>query len=424
MYQAAAPRPPAPKIGARTETAAAIHDSVILEGAIIEPGASVERSILGPGARASGRVDRIVAAGGESKPVSVLSRGEEERILRFLALSANDPVANEKGRPRFRILQGDGSSRQIVRAVLAEESRIVVVSPPEETEGAAIYPRRTGSGVPNETEAYVYIASYLQSLGVPAPEVYQSDGREGLLLLEDLGDKHLYDLVRVSGSGPLAAEVVSKYEEAVTILLRMQNEGSTPFDPERTHNLPYDLSFVLRYESGYFHREMVQGLCALSISPADLESEYGRAAREALAGAPLRFMHRDYQSRNLMVAPRGLVVIDIQGARLGPPEYDLASLLLDPYVSLPAPFREELLRRYLAGIPEDEAETRRRYRASGINRMLQALGAFAYLGGKLGKPGFLEHVPAALTTLKELTGTEYPRLHDLVSRLQTIRPWS
>jgi len=44
-------------------------------------------------------------------------------------------------------------------------------------------------------------------------------------------------------------------------------------------------------------------------------------------------MHRDFQSKNLMIKNEQIFVIDFQGARLGPPSYDLASLLFDPYVN-------------------------------------------------------------------------------------------
>ena len=127
-------------------------------------------------------------------------------------------------------------------------------------------------------------------------------------------------------------------------------------------------------------------------------------------------MHRDYQSRNLMSTPRGLVVIDFQGARLGPPEYDLAALVLDPYADLPEMLRVGLVERYLdrtTHTARARAAAQHRFRACGINRMLQALGAYGYLGGRLGKPGFLEHAPAALLRLRELAGDEYPSLEAL-----------
>jgi hypothetical protein len=120
-----------------------------------------------------------------------------------------------------------------------------------------------------------------------------------------------------------------------------------------------------------------------------------------------------------MVIPEGLAVIDLQGARLGPPEYDLASLLLDPYAALTAERRQQLLELYLRLTGAGAETTLHRYRCSGINRMLQALGAFAYLGQKLGKPGFLEHAPTARQHLEELSREGFPRLYNLSRRMET-----
>ena len=149
--------------------------------------------------------------------------------------------------------------------------------------------------------------------------------------------------------------------------------------------------------------------------------ECRRAARRALDGAPRVVMHRDFQSRNLMVTPSGLAVIDYQGARFGPPEYDVASLLFDPYVDLPEGTRARLLERYrqaARGGEADGAPSPGRLQACVVNRLQQALGAFGYLGGRLGKPGFLEFAPVAARSLREAAAAEYPRLAELARRVE------
>lgn len=243
------------------------------------------------------------------------------------------------------------------------------------------------------------------------PRLEAFDPPTGRALLEDLGDLHLADLRREAdhaGDADGLARVRAAYEEAVDLLVRMQAPASAVFDPARTHNPDYDEAFILQYEAGYFLGEMARTFCGLTPAPGEeaaVREECRAWARRALEGEPRCFLHRDFQSRNLMVTPRGLAVIDVQGARLGPPEYDLASLVEDPYVDLPAEWRDSLLERYHEQTAdrakgEDRARARRRYQACVVNRLLQALGAFAYLGGTLGKPGFLEHAPAALRTLR------------------------
>jgi aminoglycoside/choline kinase family phosphotransferase len=168
---------------------------------------------------------------------------------------------------------------------------------------------------------------------------------------------------------------------------------------------------------------MIGEHCGLAIPWEDAERDYLRLAEQAFEGAPTLFMHRDYQSRNLMLTPAGLAVIDFQGARLGPPEYDLASLLYDPYTD-PAPdLRERMVERYLSSAPPaagSEKMFRRRLRASAINRTLQILGAFAYLGGHLQKPGFLEYAPAAWRNLRALAKPDFPHLLELADRAEAL----
>ena len=76
-------------------------------------------------------------------------------------------------------------------------------------------------------------------------------------------------------------------------------------------------------------------------------------------------------------------LLDFQGGRLGPLQYDLASLLLDPYVELEQGVQEELFAYYLARIQEriplDAAAFREQYAFVALHRALQIIGAFAFL---------------------------------------------
>jgi NDP-sugar pyrophosphorylase family protein/aminoglycoside/choline kinase family phosphotransferase len=383
-------------------TGAEIEESVVLAGARIEPGARIVRSILGPGVH--GPCERTVAAGGEASAIRLLPREEETRLRASLP---------EIGAARLRRIAEDGSHRRFARAILKQGTRVVIHNPPGPLDPGqgAIYPRRTGPGAPDENESYVYVAEYVRRLGARVPRIDAFDRRLGILLVEDLGDTPLADRVRADGAPDLL-------RRAVELLARMQAPSDPPFDPARTHNLEYDVPFILRFEAGYFHREMVEGWAKLDLPFESLAGEYERAAVEALAGTAPGFMHRDFQSRNLMVVDGDLALIDLQGGRLGPPEYDLASFLYDPYMRLSREQRDELLDLYLRLRGGERSSCARRLRACGINRMLQALGAYAYLGGRLCKPGFLEHAPAALATLRDLAAGEYPRLEEVVARLR------
>ena len=125
-----------------------------------------------------------------------------------------------------------------------------------------------------------------------------------------------------------------------------------------------------------------------------------------MTARPVGFMHRDFQSRNIMVMKDRFYLIDFQGGRIGPPHYDLASLLIDPYVDLPFAMRETLLVYFseqLAqrspGIPA--AEIQNAYRYCALARNLQILGAYGFLTRRKGKPHFSHYIPAAVRSLQQ-----------------------
>ncbi|MCK4305309.1 MAG: phosphotransferase [Candidatus Eisenbacteria sp.] len=346
-------------------------------------------------------------------------------------------------------LAGDGSSRQIFRVKHHGVAAIAIANP---------LPRRRSH--PDENEGFFAVREHLQQRGVRVPRFYAADLKRGFFLIEDMGDTRLYDIAHVD---PLDITRRDRlYEEAIDLLVRMQSLGSQAFRPEETGNPAYTEPFIVRHEAAYFHKELVLGLARFHLSFTEIEEECLCLARAALplslgqdAGGRqqesavrpreldgLVFMHRDFQSRNLMVTGSTVAVIDFQGARLGPPEYDLASLLLDPYVELPDPLWQRLQTRYLLGaarggipgIPTtlgdgvDAQQQRlngewgdwhRRFLANGANRLMQALGAFAKLGGRLNRPGFLEYIPAGLTRLESVLqqGGDCPGLLALTRRL-------
>jgi hypothetical protein len=124
---------------------------------------------------------------------------------------------------------------------------------------------------------------------------------------------------------------------------------------------------------------------------------------ERLAELPRVLVHRDFQSQNIITRSGHAHLIDFQGMRPGLAEYDLASLLFDPYVRFSADEREELYsyymeRRGLSSTPQ----MRETLRLCAMQRLMQALGAYGFLGLVKGSRHFLAHVPAALRSLRNL----------------------
>jgi aminoglycoside/choline kinase family phosphotransferase len=154
---------------------------------------------------------------------------------------------------------------------------------------------------------------------------------------------------------------------------------------------------------------------------AALES-LGRIAEE-LAERPRVLVHRDFQSQNIIIRNGQAHLIDFQGMRPGLAEYDLASLLFDPYVTFSRAECEDLLAEYeskrAAADHPVASDFRATFRLCGIQRLMQALGAYGFLGLVKGNKTFLEHIPAAIESLRVVVGeiAELERLSEALGRL-------
>jgi len=126
---------------------------------------------------------------------------------------------------------------------------------------------------------------------------------------------------------------------------------------------------------------------------------------EGLGGSSLHLIHRDFQSQNIIVKDNKAFLIDFQGMRRGRQEYDLASLIFDPYMNHSAEEREKLLDLW-----EDISEERPVediYTKCAVQRLMQALGAYGNLVSNKNDEWYEQHIPTAAKLLRELvTGTD------------------
>ena len=312
-----------------------------------------------------------------------------------------------RGPFRWEPLHGDGSERSFYRVSDRKVSLVLVWSP------------LVGQRFPNENDSYVYMGKHLLEKGIPVPEIYGYSRTEGLTLLEDLGPVHLQDAVQSADE-----RLIGLYRQAVELLLRMQTEATQGLDTSCCFEAPvYDPPFIIRRELEYFRSSFLEGALQLEINSAYLEGDFSLLATRAgeVRGQPF-FMHRDFQSRNLMVKGDLIYLIDFQGARLGPPQYDLASLVFDPYVQLPVSIQNKLLRLHSRNLSESTGmsvdEFTYRFSHVALCRNLQILAAFSFLTKRKGRPHFAQYIMPAWRSLRRLltepTRSDYQRLASLV----------
>jgi hypothetical protein len=149
--------------------------------------------------------------------------------------------------------------------------------------------------------------------------------------------------------------------------------------------------------------------------------------RERALEQPRVWVHRDYHSRNLMLTPQANPgVLDFQDAVIGPVTYDLVSLLRDCYVSWPRQrveawaqgYRQRLHSLGMPGV-DDAAAFLGWFDLMGVQRHLKAIGIFARLNWRDGKPGYLGDIPRTLEYVLQVA-ERYPRLADLRALLRRV----
>jgi aminoglycoside/choline kinase family phosphotransferase len=245
---------------------------------------------------------------------------------------------------------------------------------------------------------FLRITQFYRLLGVPVPKVFCIDDDAHQVLLEDLGSLRLYDLLLRDRNAGLAA-----YRRSLELLADLQArvELSRPECPDIASRL-FDRTQLL-WETSYYRTNYLEGHRALAPDPA-LPPLFDALATRVDAH-PKAIMHRDYQSQNLMVKPDDSVhIIDYQGSRTGSIFYDAASLLLDPYVMLSDDEIEELLIHFhkVCRGGESYAVFRAAFLEAGLQRVMQALGAYCFLSRVKGISEFAGHIPAGEARLRWL----------------------
>ena len=295
--------------------------------------------------------------------------------------------------PVFKLLQGDGSKRTFWRvSTFSPDWSFIAMANP------AIDPPSIA-----ENNAYLKIGEHLRTKGIPIPEIYRFDPRKGWFLMEDMGEISLQDYA-LSSNDPMPA-----YKKVLRNLISLQIKGAEGFSSRwccQTER--YDRKVMLQYETNYFTKAFLHGYLHMKKEWSELNRSFEYLAETASKADCSFFMHRDFQSRNIMISRDRIGIIDWQGGRFGPLGYDLASLIIDPYTNLSGQKREEILNEYLRLLKESRPDLVNSFMGHfyhlAVLRNLQILGAFSHLSRVMGKTYFEAYIPVALERLCELMG--------------------
>ncbi len=211
---------------------------------------------------------------------------------------------------------------------------------------------------------------FLRDCGVRVPNLGAE--REGVYLVEDLGDRHLAD-----------DPAPTHYRDLLRQWHLFAGRRLPPGHPNAALALDAPL---FRSELAQFREEYL--IAWRGLDPRGAGAQLARLRQacewlaEAAAAGPRCLQHRDFHSRNVLLTAHGVALIDHQDLRPGPLYYDLASLLSDAYLDLPGAVEARLeteigLLGVAIGLDPDHAAEH--YWATALQRVLKALGTFGKL---------------------------------------------
>jgi N-acetylmuramate 1-kinase len=240
--------------------------------------------------------------------------------------------------------------------------------------------------------SFVEVEEALAAYGLSVPAILAREVKNGLLLVEDLGD--------LTYEAALRAGVPMRdlYRAATDVLADLAQRPAPAFLP------PYDQGALLieaRLLTDWYW-PLTTGAAPSPSQLCEFEELWTEAFTPILSQPPA-WVLRDVHSPNLLWLPGrdGLQragIIDFQDALAGHSAYDLASLLFDARLDVPPALEAELLAHYLAkrhGLDPafDAGEFKRAYATLAAQRNTKILGIFARLAKRDGKPGYLKHMP-------------------------------
>jgi N-acetylmuramate 1-kinase len=265
------------------------------------------------------------------------------------------------GSAHAEALVQDASFRRYLRLTGGPSPAILMDAPPPE----AIRP-------------FLWIGQHLACVGVSVPNVFAADETTGLILEEDFGDGH--DV---------------PWDAAVDLLVAMQHAPAPPGLPA------WDTSAMVATALANLFDWWWPAMFGAT-APDAARQDFAAALETMLApvaAGPTCFVHRDFFTGNMIWLPqregiRRVGLLDFQGAAVGHPAYDLASLLQDARRDIPAGVAEPAIERYLMARPElKPAQFRAAYAACAAQRHLRVAGQWVRLARRDHRPVYLMHGP-------------------------------
>ena len=281
---------------------------------------------------------------------------------------------------KLKKIRSDASFREFFRLHKGKKTSIIVTAKKERFKNLI---------------AYSAINNFLKTKGIYTPKLITQHFKEGIMEIEDFGDKTLLDYVKKSKNK------LNLYKKCVDLILKIQKikpVRKIKFGPNKYLNLnSYNIT-NLHKESDLFFDWYLPGILGKKKS-----SKYKKIIKKELNKLYKKIFfknqfiaHRDFHVSNIMKNNKKLGVIDTQDAILGNPMYDLASLVDDVRVRVPSQIKNKAFQYYLKNCSIQKKQIpllKNDFDILSIQRNLKILGIFYRLFKRDNKPQYLKYLP-------------------------------
>ncbi len=283
-------------------------------------------------------------------------------------------------------LKQAGSNRQYFRSLTDGGSFIITNNP---------------NNVP-ENNAFIEFARHFHKKHLAVPEILCVNKEKTKYVQTDFGDVSLFDIIKQEGYNQRVKDL---YKQTFSALANLQITGGEGLD---YNNCIATRSFdkqAIYSDLLYFLYYFVRAL-DLPYDKNLLLNDFELLSSYLMQEEARYFMHRDCQSRNVMVQQEKVYFIDFQGGMQGALQYDAASMLWQARAVLPHEWKDELILYYFERVNEllgsrlNKKDFLDSYDGFVLIRMLQTLGAYGFRGLFERKQHFIASIPYALKQLR------------------------
>lgn len=298
-----------------------------------------------------------------------------EKLDLYLAENAIDSTVEQ--------LTPDASTRRYFRFV--QDGRPVV---------ACVYPDE----IKHLARSYIDVTELFMKNDLPVAEIYDFDEVNGVVVIEDLGDK----IMRAEMEAGDAKQKDDLIRNAIDLIPRIQRATESAAESNSiASRLRFDVE-KLMWELNYFKIHYFTTYKKEPL-PAEIDSALDAEFMELCAdldSTATVVCHRDFHAANLMIDASGaLRIIDHQDARIGSPTYDLVSLLLDRVTDIPSEdWLTEMQNHFFnqcdaAGLERPKREVfLHEFQMQTVQRCIKAAGTFSFQSSSRGKTYFIPFI--------------------------------